>query len=302
MSKEKKSQAVQTTGHAWDGDIQEFNNPLPTWWVWGFYLTVVFAVVYWFLYPAWPVGDSYTKGIGNTIEYTTKEGKKVVSHWTTRALYQKELQIAREKQAVQLQKYSKLSFEDIKKDDAVRAYAISVAKVLFADNCAACHQPGGAGLLTMYPSLVDDDWIWGSQYKEIETSIRAGRKGTMPAFAKTLNDKQISDVSSYVLSLSYSQKDEARVNSGKEIFNTNCAACHTQQGTGNILLGAANLTDKIWTVADITSKLNNMEKTNAIKNVVRAGIAREMPSWEKRFTELEIKMLTFYVHELGSKQ
>ncbi|VAW99811.1 Cytochrome c oxidase (cbb3-type) subunit CcoP [hydrothermal vent metagenome] len=302
MSKEKKSQAVQTTGHAWDGDIQEFNNPLPTWWVWGFYLTVVFAIVYWFLYPAWPVGDSYTKGMGNTIEYTTKEGKKVVSHWTTRALYQKELQIAREKQAVQLEKYSKLTFEDINKDDAVRAYAISVAKVLFADNCAACHQPGGAGLLTMYPSLVDDDWIWGSQYKEIETSIRAGRKGTMPSFSKMLNDKQISDVSSYVLSLSSTQKDGARVNPGKEIFNSNCAACHTQQGTGNILLGSANLADKIWTVADITLKMNDTEKTNAIKNVVRVGISREMPSWEKRFTDLEIKMLTFYVHELGSKQ
>jgi len=301
MSKETKKQAVQTTGHAWDGDIQEFNNPLPTWWVWSFFASVIFAIVYWFLYPAWPIGDSYTKGIGNTIEYTTKEGKKIVSHWTTRALYQKELQIARERQAVQLKKYSKLSFEDITKDDSVRAYAISVAKVLFADNCAACHQPGGAGLLTKYPSLVDDDWIWGSEYKNIETSIRAGRVGSMPAFAKTLNEQQIDNVAYYVLSLSSEQDDEMRIKQGKKIFNSNCAACHTQQGTGNILLGSANLTDKIWTVADISERMKDEEKINSIKYIARDGISREMPAWEKRFSDLEIKMLTFYVHELGSK-
>ncbi len=302
MSKDKKNQTVQTTGHAWDGDIQEFNNPLPTWWVWGFYLTVVFAIVYWFLYPAWPIGDSYTKGIGNTIEYTTKEGKTVVSHWTTRALYQKELQIAREQQAVQLEKYSKLSFSDIKQDDAMRAYAISFAKVLFADNCAACHQPGGAGLVRLYPSLVDDDWIWGSQYQDIETSIRAGRKGSMPSFSNTLTDQQLGDVSYYVLNLSTAQTDETRINQGKEIFNSNCAACHTQQGTGNVLLGSANLADKIWTVANITPKMKAEQKINSIKHVINTGVAREMPSWDKRFSDLEIKMLTFYVHELGSEQ
>ncbi len=302
MSKEKKSQTVQTTGHAWDGDIQEFNNPLPTWWIWGFYITVVFAIVYWFLYPAWPVGDSYTKGMGNTVEYTTKEGEVVVTHWTTRALYQKEMQAAREQQAVQLAKYSKLSFDEIKKDDAMRAYAISVAKVLFADNCAACHQPGGAGLISMYPSLVDDDWIWGSDYKQIETSIRSGRKGVMPSFSKTLNEKQIDDVAYYVLNYSSKQNDFARVKNGKEIFNTNCAACHTQKGIGNIQLGAANLTDKIWTVAGITAKMKDKDKINSIKQVIKNGIAREMPGWENRFSDLEIKMLTFYVNELGSKQ
>jgi len=302
MSKEKKRKTVQTTGHAWDGDIQEFNNPLPTWWVWGFFLSVVFAIVYWVLYPAWPVGDSYTKGMGNTIEYTTKEGKTVVSHWTTRALYQKELQDAREKQSVQLEKYSKLSFSDIKKDTAMRAYAISFAKVLFADNCAACHQPGGAGLATMYPSLVDDDWIWGDKFQEIETSIRAGRKGNMPAFDKVLNEQQQDDVAYYVLNLSSAQTDKVRVNKGKVIFNKNCAACHSQQGTGNILLGSANLTDKIWTVAAITSKAKDAQKIKAIKNVVYTGVSREMPGWGERFSDIEIKMLTFYVHELGSKQ
>ena len=302
MSKEKKNQTVQTTGHAWDGDIQEFNNPLPTWWVWSFFATVVFAIVYWFLYPAWPVGDNYTKGMGNSVEYTTKDGKKVVSHWTTRALYQKEIQAAREQQAIQLEKYSKLSFDEIKKDDAMRAYAISVAKVLFADNCAACHQPGGAGLISKYPSLVDDDWIWGGDYKNVETSIRAGRKGVMPSFAKTFNEQQINDVAYYVLNFSSAQKDQARVKQGKDLFNANCAACHTQQATGIIQLGSANLTDKIWTVAEITSKMEDNEKINSIKQVIRNGIAREMPSWENRFSDLEIKMLTFYVHELGSKQ
>ena len=299
MSNEKKSKAVQTTGHSWDGDIQEFNNPLPTWWVWGFFLSVVFAVVYWFLYPAWPIGDNYTKGVGNTIEYTTKDGTQVVSHWNTRALYEKEMQQAREKQAIELARFANASFEEISQDENKRAYALSAAKVLFADNCAACHQPGGAGLPGKYPSLVDNDWIWGGKFTNIETSIRDGRTGSMPAFGKTLNAKQIKDVTEYVLNFSAQEKPQ-QVLPGEKIFNANCAACHTPSGTGNILMGSANLADQIWTVAELTATMEQAEKEKAITDVVKNGINRIMPKWGDRFSELEIKMLTFYVHDLGS--
>ena len=100
MSKEKTQQTVQTTGHAWDGDLQEFNNPLPSWWLWAFYATVIFAVVYWVLYPTWPVGKSYTKGVGNDVTYTTTDGKEVTTHWNTRSLLLKDLADARAEQAI----------------------------------------------------------------------------------------------------------------------------------------------------------------------------------------------------------
>ena len=304
MSKEKQNRTVQTTGHAWDGDIQEFNNPLPTWWLWGFYATVVFAIIYWVFYPAWPIGDDYTKGIGNQIEYTTADGKHVTTHWNTRALYERELQEARDVREKYLATLKNVSYEDILKDTDKRAYALSTANVLFADNCAACHQPGGAGLAGHYPSLVDDDWIWGGEYVRIEETIRKGRNGNMPGFAGRLNEAQLSDVSEYVLSLSGHSKNTAMVKRGKRIFEGEaaCVACHTMTGKGNSAMGSANLTDQIWTVANIKLKSEHDKNLVTIKNLVANGVSRSMPAWESRFTDTEIRMLTLYVRELGSSK
>jgi len=304
MSKEKQNRTVQTTGHAWDGDIQEFNNPLPTWWLWGFYATVVFAFVYWFLYPAWPIGDDYTKGVGNNIEYKTRDGKSVSTHWNTRALYERDLYEARQAREKYLATLQNVSYDDILKDADKRAYALSTANVLFADNCAGCHQPGGAGLAGHYPSLVDDDWIWGGDYAHVEETIRKGRTGNMPGFSGRLSDKQISDVSEYVLSLSGESEDAAMAKRGQAIFEggAGCVACHTKTGQGNIAMGSANLTDQIWTVANIKSKSEHDKKLATIKNVVSNGIGRSMPAWESRFTDIEIRMLTLYVHGLGSSK
>lgn len=301
MAEDKRNQTVQTTGHAWDGDLQEFNNPLPNWWLWGFYATVVFALIYWFLYPAWPVGAGYTTGVGNDIEYTTKDGKTVSTHWNTRALYEKELQEAREAQAGYMQMIQDAPYEDILNDPDKRGFAMSLAKVLFADNCATCHQAGGAGLIGMYPNLADDAWLWGGDYAHIEKTIRDGRNGNMPGFARTLSAQQIEDVSEYVLSLSGQSGDAAKVKRGAAVFNGagGCVACHTSAGTGNIALGAANLTDQIWTVAKIETGMAHAQKQKAIAAVVSNGISRKMPAWGQRFTDTEIKMLTFYVHELG---
>ncbi len=304
MSEDKQNKAVQTTGHAWDGDIQEFNNPLPTWWLWGFYLTVVFAVVYWFLYPAWPIGDGYTKGMANDIEYTNEKGEKVVSHWNTRALYHQEMEQARQAKMKYISQLEEASYDQILQDADKRNYVQSAAKVLFADNCAGCHQNGGAGIVGAYPNLADDDWLWGGQFSEIETTIREGRNGNMPGFKKTLSANQIDDVTEYVLSLSGQHQDQTKVTRGESVFNGagGCFACHTKAGTGNKAMGSANLTDQIWTVAVVTPKQGYEKNHATVREVIANGIKREMPGWKARFSDTEIKMLTLYVHELGGGQ
>ncbi len=301
MKDDKQKRAVQTTGHAWDGDLQEFNNPLPNWWLWGFYLTVVFAVIYWVLYPAWPMGESYTKGVGNDIEYTTADGKVVKTHWNTRALYEKELAEARIAQAKYVSELQGKSYQEILNDADKRAYASSVAKVLFADNCAACHQEGGAGIVGAYPNLVDDDWLWGGHFAQIEKTIRDGRNGMMPGFNKKLSEPQLDAAAEYVLSLSGQHQDAEKAKVGEMIFNAEggCFACHTSAATGNVAMGSANLTDHIWTVALVDSKHDYAAKHAAVRKVIQEGIARTMPAWQTRFSDTEIKMLTLYVHELG---
>lgn len=299
MSKEKSQQTVQTTGHAWDGDLQEFNNPLPRWWLWAFYATVVFAIVYWVLYPAWPVGKSYTKGIGNEITYETEDGQKVTTHWNTRALFLKEKAEARKAQAKYLQQLESASYEDIQKDEEKSAFAFSMAKVLFADNCAACHQAGGNGVIGSYPNLLDDAWLWGGSFQDIETTIRDGRHGNMPSFKGRFNDIQLEQLAEYVLSLSGHEVDPQRAAAGKQLFMANCAVCHGQDAKGQKLLGSANLTDSIWEIANVPAAPTLEAKKAEIKKVVRTGISRVMPAWKDRLSPTEIKILTFYVHELG---
>lgn len=299
---QQKKQAVQTTGHAWDGDIQEFNNPLPNWWVWGFYATIVFAIIYWVLYPAWPIGRDYTKGVMNDIEYTTAEGKEVKTHWNTRALYEKDLQQAREAQQKYLDELAASSIEDIAKDEAKSNFAYSMAKVLFADNCAACHQPGGAGVIGSYPNLADDDWLWGGSMAQIKASITDGRKGYMPAFKEALTAKQLDDVAEYVLSLSNHTTDAAQTARGKKIFNGQtggCYYCHTKTGSGMLSMGSANLTDSVWTLANVSAAEKHAENKERVKEIISKGVHREMPAWNNRLTETQIKILTFYVHQFG---
>jgi len=303
--KQDKNQtsSVQTTGHAWDGDIQEFNNPLPTWWLWGFYATVVFAVVYWFFYPAWPVGDTYTKGGLNSITYKV-DGKEVTTHWNTRALLMKDLQEGDE--ALKQRKYMKelmaTSYEDIVADPKMIQFTRSVGKILFEDNCAACHGMGGAGVTGLFPNLVDDDWLWGGSLNAIQTTIESGRSGYMPGFKKTFTDSQMDDLVEYVMSLSGMQVDEDTAKRGGVLFNGQgggCHYCHTTEGIGLTSVGAANLTDSIWTVAKMSSKKTPEAKRQAVREIIRNGIRREMPKWKTRLSEAEIKVLTIYVHELG---
>jgi len=302
MSSEKSKPTVQTTGHAWDGDIQEFNNPLPNWWLWTFYASAVFTLVYWVLYPAWPVGGDYTKGVMNEITYKTSDGKETTTHWNTRALFLKEMQDAREAQEKYLKDINASSFEQIASDEEKSAFAYSAAKVLFADNCAACHQAGGNGVIGFYPNLLDDAWLWGGSFSKIQETITKGRNGSMPSFKKRLNKNQISDVASYVLSLSGNKVDSAAVKRGRVVFTKagGCVACHGNDAKGKTSFGSANLTDKIWTIADVNGADSSDAKIAAIVKVVENGKKRQMPVWKDRLSATEIKMLTYYVHQLGS--
>ena len=304
MSSEKNKPTVQTTGHAWDGDIQEFNNPLPTWWLWTFYATVIFTIVYWILYPAWPVGDTYTKGVMNDITYKTSDGKETTTHWNTRALHLKEMQEARESQEKYVKDINASTFDQIASDEEKSAFAYSSAKVLFADNCAACHQAGGDGVIGFYPNLLDDAWLWGGSYSKVQETITKGRNGSMPGFKGRLTAKQTSDVADYVLSLSAEAVDKSAAQRGKAVFTGagGCVACHGSSAKGKTSFGSANLTDKIWTIADVNGATTLDAKRAAVTNVVVNGKTRQMPAWKDRLSAAEIKMLTFYVKQLSASK
>ncbi len=304
MSENKKTgHAVQTTGHAWDGDIQEYNNPIPRWWLWSFYATVVFSIIYWVLYPAWPIGHSYTTGVLNNITYTVN-GEEKTTHWNTRARLVRDMQTGEDavKQRRHMQEVANASFSAILSDPKMIDFSSKIGKVLFTDNCAACHGMGGQGVVGLFPSLVDDDWLWGGRTENIRETIASGRIGFMPAFGKTFSDQQMDDVVEYVLSLSNQAEDQPRVQRGKQLFGGEqggCYYCHNQEGTGIQSQGAANLTDQIWTIVDVAGQKDIEGKRALVREVVSKGVNRSMPNWKGRLSDEEIKLLTVYVYNLS---
>ncbi|MEW6692749.1 MAG: cytochrome-c oxidase, cbb3-type subunit III [Pseudomonadota bacterium] len=292
-----KSKQVETTGHVWDGDLREYNNPLPNWWLWAFYATIIFAVVYWIIYPAWPVGKSFTRGIATvTVE---ENGQTKEMPWNSRSQLIEEMQSspAAVKQREYIEKVGAASYEEILANPDMMAFARSMAKGYFGDYCAACHGQGGQGNLPFFPNLADDDWLWGGQVDHIQASIASGRKGNMPAFAN-IQGQALDDVASYVLSLSGETVDAAAAERGKQGYAM-CMGCHGAEGKGNPMMGAANLTDKAWSVINIPAAGSIEEKKKLVAGVINKGIQREMPAFGSRLKPEEIKMLTVYVHELG---
>jgi cytochrome c oxidase cbb3-type subunit 3 len=237
----------------------------------------------------------------NDITYKTADGKEVTTHWNTRSLLMKELQEAREAQAKYIEELKTASYADIKSSDDKTAFVYSKAKVLFADNCAACHQNGGGGVIGAYPNLADDAWLWGGSFEKIQESITNGHNGAMPSFKKSLSEAQISDVADYVLSISGHEVDAQAAQRGKAVFTGagGCFACHGADAKGQISMGSANLTDSIWTIANVSGSKDMAIKKAAIVKVVTDGKTRVMPAWKGRLSDTEIKILTFYVHELG---
>jgi cytochrome c oxidase cbb3-type subunit 3 len=269
----------QTTGHEWDG-IKELNTPLPTWWLYTFYATIVFAVVWCILYPSLP-------WLGGVLGYTERKGIAATM----------EKAVAAQKPYVD--RIVGASLEEIRKDQQLLAFARTGGRIAFSNNCVPCHQSGGAGTRG-YPSLADDEWLWGGTLAEIEQTIRYGirsehdkaRNSMMPRFGvdAMLTPVQIDDVVEYVLSLSKSTHDAARAARGEKVYAENCVACHMQGGAGNRELGAPALNDAIWLYGGDRAAIRASVFT------ARNGV---MPAWQGRLDEATIKMLTLYVHGLG---
>lgn len=296
----------QTTGHVWDDDLQELTNPLPNWWLWTFYLTIIFSVIYWLMYPAWPIGHDFTKGMKglNTIKYTatTVDGKQVEKevHWNMRAKLMAETNEAEKLQKQWFDKVASTPFEEVAKNAELMQFVQSAGKTLFGDNCAACHQAGGQGKLGLAPNLVDDSWIYGGTYEKIQETITNGRNGMMPTFKGVLQPDQISNVANYVLSLSGEPHDAAAAKLGDAIFHNEggCVVCHGQDAKGNPAIGSANLTDKIWLWADVPGASTPEGKLAAVTKVITEGVSRgKMPTWSGRLNPEQIKLLTVYVHD-----
>lgn len=309
INEQQTTGAVQTTGHAWDGDLQEYNNPLPRWWLWCFYGTVVFSVLYWFIYPSWPVGQTWLKGFGSvsyTVTDKTGKEKEQEHRWNTRALLLENLSKAADnpQRKAMIAKVRAASFEEISKDPKMMEFVRSVGKGLFGDNCAACHGRGGQGVIGLYPNLADDDWLWGGDMQQIYQTMTEGRNGFMPAFGPVLKPEQLDEVAEYVLTLSGEMQPSAASERGKEIFQGQiggCFHCHGADGKGIQSQGAANLTDRIWTIANVPAQKTPQEKKAVLKTVVANGVSniRIMPFWKGRMQDDDIKLLAVYVHQLG---
>ncbi len=302
-SSQAQTSGVQTTGHVWDGDLQEYNNPLPVWWTYTFYVTIVFALVYWVVYPSWPVGKGFLPGI-NKVTYVNAAGQEEAWHWNTRAKLLAETQEAAAAQKPYFDKIASLPYEKVTKDPELYSFVNSVGEYLFKDNCRACHQEKGAGKIGAYPNLADDDWIYGGSFDKINESITKGRRGYMPEFGEALAAEQIDALAHYVVSLSSAAKtDAAKVAKGNELFHSHAAACfycHGGNAKGRQDIGSANLTDKVWLWANVPGAEGDAAKIDAVRKVIAGGLNKGvMPAWEGRLKPEQIRILSLYVHELG---
>ena len=271
---------VETTGHEWDG-IRELDNPLPRWWLWIMYASIVVAIVYWILMPAWPGLRGYTRGVLHQSDRVAVVGKLA------------ELKTLRGVQAARL---TNASLEEIERDPELQAYALTAGQAVFGDNCATCHGVGGAGSKG-YPNLRDDIWLWGGSLEDIQHTITVGvrtgephaRFSQMPAFGRDqmLTGAQINDLTEYVVALSRRASNKAAVSRAAPIFADQCATCHGVAGAGDQTKGAPNLTDGEWLYGP---------RREDIHNQIFNGRGGVMPTWGGRFDPQTIKALAVYIH------
>uniref|UniRef100_A0A7C1SW29 Cbb3-type cytochrome c oxidase subunit n=1 Tax=Agrobacterium albertimagni TaxID=147266 RepID=A0A7C1SW29_9HYPH len=273
---------VETTGHEWDG-IRELNNPMPRWWVYTFYATIVWAIGYTIMYPAWPLLTDNTKGLLG---------------YSSRAEVAAELTAAKSSQAVYLDRIATLPLEEIVADKELTQFAVAGGAAAFKVNCSPCHGSGAAGGAG-YPNLNDDDWLWGGDLEAIHTTIAHGirfdqdpdtRVSEMPAYADILDGDQIKQVAAYVVSLTGTPLDASMVEPGQQIFAENCASCHGEDAKGGRDFGAPNLADAIWLKVDGEAQ---------IAAQIRQPRHGAMPGWARRLGDTTVKQLTVYVHQLG---
>jgi cytochrome c oxidase cbb3-type subunit 3 len=274
-----------TTGHVWDG-IRELNTPLPRWWLWVFYATIVWSIGYWLVYPTWPLISSATSGMFG---------------WHSREAVVSDLDALKAQRGPMVGKLAAASLPEILSDPQLLTFARAQGRPAFAENCAPCHGIGAGGAKG-YPNLNDDDWIWGGKIEDIAETIRHGvrsadaksRQGpVMPAFGRDglLKAADINNVVEYVRSLAGLSVDpKADLAAGKKVYADNCVTCHGADGKGNRDVGAPNLTDAVWLFGNDKAAM-----VDGIWNG-RGGI---MPAWGGRLDDPTIKALAVYVYTLG---
>lgn len=263
------SDKVETMGHVWDENLEEYNNPLPAWWLYMFVLTIVWGIGYLIMYP----------GLG---------AFSGILGWSQLNQLEAEMQYAEETYGPIYKKYQDTDLVSLSKDET----ALKIGERLYASYCTTCHGSDARGARG-YPNLRDDDWLFGGEPENIKVSIMKGRKAFMPAWETVLSENDIFDVTSYVEQLSGRIVDSLHASKGKEVFNINCAACHGLEGKGNSMMGAPNLTDDIWLYGGSQKKI--------IESIIqgRNGI---MPAHEEFLGEAKVHILSAYIYSLGNKE
>jgi cytochrome c oxidase cbb3-type subunit 3 len=277
---------VDTTGHTWDG-IEEYNNPLPRWWVWVFYATIVWGIGYTVAYPAWPLISQATPGLLGAS--TRADVAAEIAEFDARNADIKAQLVA-------------APLASIPTDQTLMAYAEPAGAAVFKTYCAQCHGSGAAGVEGKgYPSLLDNDWLWGGTIDDIHTTITHGIRNTtypdaryseMPKFGVDglLEKPQIDAVVEHVLAISGQEHDATLAAEGATVYADNCAACHGDAGQGDRTQGAPTLNDAVWLYG------GSREKIAETVTYARFGV---MPGWADRLSEDEIRAVAAYVHSRG---
>lgn len=286
---------VGTTGHSWDG-IEELNNPLPRWWVWCFYLTIIWGVGYMIAYPAWPLVNGATQGLLG---------------YSTRGEVAEDIARVDAANADILARLTDVDLNTIRDEPDLHGFAVNAGASIFAANCSQCHGRGAAGVQAGgYPNLLDDDWLWGGEIDQIAYTVTHGirneqsldsRYSQMPAFGKDglLETSEIDALVQHVLAISGQEHDAAMAAAGAGLFYDNCAACHGDAGEGMIDLGAPNLSDAIWLYG------GDAETIYVSIYDARFGV---MPAWSEDYraagglSAAEVNAVSAYVHQLGATQ
>jgi len=266
MQSVRRKVEAETSGHTWDEDLAEYNNPLPRWWAWLFYITIFFSLGYLVLYPGL---GSYKGTLG----------------WSQIGQLEEETKAANAQFGPIYEKFAAQPVDAVAKSPE----ALAIGQKLFLNHCAQCHAADGGGSRG-FPNLTDRDWLWGGTPEAIKTSITDGRTGVMPPFGAALGEQGVKDLAHYVMSLSGSPSDSIRTARGKPLFAQTCAACHGADGKGNPALGAPNLTDKIW--------LYGSGEPVIIETITK-GRNNQMPAHKDFLSASKIHLLAGYVYSLS---
>lgn len=289
MAAPKKKHEVPTTGHTWDG-IEELDNPMPRWWLWSFYISIIWAVLYMVFYPAWPLVTQATTGILG---------------YSSRGAVTAEIAAVDAANGVWYDRLMATDVNAIHDDAELQRFAVNAGAAVFRAQCSQCHGSGGAGVQAGgFPNLLDDEWMWGGTIEDIETTVTHGIRNTefadarwseMPAFGRDglLSAEEIDQVVQHVLNISGQAHDATLAAAGAEVFEFNCAACHGADGSGDVFSGAPALNNAIWLYGGSQATIHE-----TVMNA-RFGI---MPGFANRLRPAEIRAVAAYVHQLGGGQ